>query len=617
MRGILISIIAFTAAAFAAPLNEGVSRQRVLDSDTRAFVQSVLDHFNVPGAAMAIVTPAGSGIEYFGVKDLEGNPITESTYYAIASNSKWVTALAIATFESWKNVTVPSTGQLFSFETRLKDIFLDDWNMQDAAATEQATVADLLTMRTGVPKHDFYIRKDQSSLDAIRALGQLKPSHPFRERYQYATSHYGAAAALFPTLLNQTLDDFLEQHFWTPLGIQAYTNATQLRADDVDIGAGFNTVASNGTQCALDLSANKSYASSSACLGRTEVFDFWTETSAIEQDGGGSVIFTPKDMLKWAHESIDPKVIPEEALDQAIHHESQPVSGPITYGFGVSKAETPDGELLFHGGALPGHNSNFLRNIGKGIAIFTMTNADPIGFTLADLLNAEIYTRLIGKPPKDLIKTFETSLAVVIPPGQLPPPNPVPPTPDQGDNLVGAVLRHPAYPEIRLQPLNLTGCNGLESAGIPADFIQIDVTTVSPINVSSSNKAFYAQWKGSFTSHIVFTHFGGPHYNYTMLLTFDKQGEQDEDALNTRERRDPDAFLIQARQSAAKGDKPAPVKSTCPSKYTAKFFGQGPAVFTADGIGFFGAFWAGDDPSIAVAPVTENVRQEAIAFFGR
>jgi CubicO group peptidase (beta-lactamase class C family) len=137
----------------------------------REQIQTTLDYWRVPGAVVAFVSNDTEGVEVFGIKDVEGNAMDadvskgaarrtphrarrtaravadEQTYLSIGSNSKWVTALALATMEVWGNVTLPD-GDAFTLDARIKDIW-PEFKMQDANATENATVADFLSESAG------------------------------------------------------------------------------------------------------------------------------------------------------------------------------------------------------------------------------------------------------------------------------------------------------------------------------------------------------------------------------------------------------------------------------------------------------------------------------------
>ncbi|KAJ7873543.1 hypothetical protein B0H14DRAFT_2188756, partial [Mycena olivaceomarginata] len=76
---------------------------------------------------------------------------------------------------------------------------IPSWKLLDPIATSESTITDLMTHRTGLPRHDFaFIHGDVEC--SVECLPYLKPSATFRWTFQYNSIMY-AILAYLPTIL--------------------------------------------------------------------------------------------------------------------------------------------------------------------------------------------------------------------------------------------------------------------------------------------------------------------------------------------------------------------------------------------------------------------------------
>lgn len=92
----------------------------------------------------------------------------------INSNSKLFTTIALGLLVEDSNNTV-------QWNTKVSDVLQDDWVLQDSVAQSRANYLDLLSHRTGLPRHDLGWRKGMKTKEAVRQLRYLRPSTEFRE----------------------------------------------------------------------------------------------------------------------------------------------------------------------------------------------------------------------------------------------------------------------------------------------------------------------------------------------------------------------------------------------------------------------------------------------------
>ena len=152
-------------------------------------VQNVTEIFQKIQAATGLVGGAAVLIQngraetcYFGYSDREaGLPISENTYFDIASCTKSFTAMtaALAVDRGW-----------FDWDTPVKH-YLPDFAVADPELSAKITVRDLLSHRTGMPRHDFIDNLQIPDRDEVCARYRfLEATEPYQQVYQYCNQMY-------------------------------------------------------------------------------------------------------------------------------------------------------------------------------------------------------------------------------------------------------------------------------------------------------------------------------------------------------------------------------------------------------------------------------------------
>ena len=109
-------------------------------------INQALQSWYIPGVAVAVVKGDKTlHMKGHGFRDLEqGLPITEHTRFPIASMTKPFTAMGSA---------ILVEEGLLNWDQPISDV-LPDFRLYDDYATSHATLRDLLSHRTGLPRHD-------------------------------------------------------------------------------------------------------------------------------------------------------------------------------------------------------------------------------------------------------------------------------------------------------------------------------------------------------------------------------------------------------------------------------------------------------------------------------
>jgi CubicO group peptidase (beta-lactamase class C family) len=193
-----------------------------------------LEQFNVPGMAVAIVQDdevllsKGYGVRTAGTN----HAVTDSTLFAIASNSKAFTAAALA--------ILVDRGQL-SWEDKVRD-HLPYFTLYSPYVSEEFTIRDLLCHRSGLDTFSgdlIWYGTSHSREQVVRRARFLEPSFGFREQYGYSNILYLAAGLIVEQASGMTWDQFIAEHFFVPLGMkQANTTIADYHLIDGKICSG-------------------------------------------------------------------------------------------------------------------------------------------------------------------------------------------------------------------------------------------------------------------------------------------------------------------------------------------------------------------------------------------
>lgn len=180
-----------------------------------SIVQTLRHTRGVPGIAVAIVQGRKPIlVEGWGVRDLsETDPIDASTIFGIGSNSKAMTAAALAMLVEegrikWED---PVTRHLPRFK------------MADPNVTREITVRDLLLHRSGLGlgAGDLMIwpKTTLSREEVIHGLRHLKPVRGFRTGYDYDNVLYIVAGEVVAAASGFTWEKFLSDRLLSPSGM--------------------------------------------------------------------------------------------------------------------------------------------------------------------------------------------------------------------------------------------------------------------------------------------------------------------------------------------------------------------------------------------------------------
>jgi len=177
-------------------------------------IEKAMKDFNVPGVALAVV--AGGEVvfaEGFGYRDLENElPMTKESLFAIGSTTKAMTATLLG--------MLVDEGKLEWDEPLFT--YLPKFRLSDPITTERITPRDLVTHRSGLPRHDllWYNYNDPTRAEMIARMAHLELTEDLRAKFQYNNLMFMTAGYLAGQLSGTTWEAAMRDRLFAPLGME-------------------------------------------------------------------------------------------------------------------------------------------------------------------------------------------------------------------------------------------------------------------------------------------------------------------------------------------------------------------------------------------------------------
>ena len=209
----------------------GTTPEGLTQFDT--LVAEVMAECQIPGLAMAVIRGEGPPLlRCWGIRYIDtGAPVTPDTAFPICSVTKSFTATALA--------LLVDEGRL-DWDAPVRAV-LPEFRLRDPVATEQASLRDLLTHRTGLPRHDLvHMDGHLDHAGMLAALRHLEPSKPLRGAWQYNNLMYLVAGLVLERASGERWEDFIRDRILLPLGMErATTSLEDMLARHLDCPVGY------------------------------------------------------------------------------------------------------------------------------------------------------------------------------------------------------------------------------------------------------------------------------------------------------------------------------------------------------------------------------------------
>lgn len=354
-------------------------------------VEQILEHFHIPGLAISVVNNGTTFAKGYGLSNIAtSTPVTPETLFFAGSTTKAHTAAALSLLVD-DNDNYPH----IQWDTPVHTI-LPEFALSDPLYTSQITLTDMLSHRSGLPRHDMLMMLNTTAQDIVARLQHLPLTAPIRTKFQYCNLLYITAAHLIETVTGSSFEEFLQTNIWHPLGMTDTGFDLQAALDrnlDVAQGYYYDTDTDTDTDTATEDDTEKRKGN----LYPTNR----TYNPAIT--GAGNILTSATSYAKWMRALLTRRSPPlshagYEALFSAhtigTRVTTAPFSAPDLYGLGWVIQNYRGETILQHGGAQDGYGALVVLLPGSGFGVAMLGNymegmngaAQVLGFELVDNL---------------------------------------------------------------------------------------------------------------------------------------------------------------------------------------------------------------------------------------
>jgi CubicO group peptidase (beta-lactamase class C family) len=179
-----------------------------------SWVNEAIHAWEVPGLAIAVVKNGEVILaEGYGLRDVDKKlPVTPQTLFAIGSCTKAFTTFLMGTLVDQGKLDWDKPVRTYIPELRL----------HDRVASELITPRDLVTHRSGLPRHDLiWYNASLSRKQIVDRLPFLEPTETFRSKFQYNNIMFMTAGYLVERLTGQSWEDAVRVGIFAPLGMSS------------------------------------------------------------------------------------------------------------------------------------------------------------------------------------------------------------------------------------------------------------------------------------------------------------------------------------------------------------------------------------------------------------
>jgi CubicO group peptidase (beta-lactamase class C family) len=351
-----------------------------LDDDFAEFADAARESWEAPGLALAVVKDGEVVFARgFGRRDVDGKlPVTPDTLFAIGSSTKAFTTFVLG--------TLVDEGKL-DWDKPVKT-YLPGFQLYDEVTTDLITPRDLVTHRSGLPRHDlvWYNAQELPRQELVARLAYLEPNETLRNKFQYNNLMFLTAGYLAEVITGKSWEDDVRERIFAPLGMERSTFTVEAMQQDPDfalpyeerddkvVRVPYRPIGNMGPAGSIDSSADE--------MAR------WMEVHLADGRYGDRRLIAASTLAE-IHSPQIPLGTPPE----------RPEISPTSYGMGWFVDVYRGHPRVFHGGNIDGFSALVTLFPQDGLGIVALTNKGASGLPSVVTLHAA--DRLLGLEPID------------------------------------------------------------------------------------------------------------------------------------------------------------------------------------------------------------------------
>jgi CubicO group peptidase (beta-lactamase class C family) len=339
-----------------------------------AELQKVLATWNAPGFAVAVVEK--DKIIYakgFGYRDYENKiAVTPNTLFAIGSCSKAFTSAVLGQLRN--------DGKL-AFEDKPSQ-YISDLKFFNNEMNNTIQIRDLMSHRTGLPRHDFswYLFPSNSKDSLIQRIAYQEPFAGVREKWYYNNFMFLAQGVIAEKITGKTWEENVRERIFKPLGMERSNLSIPEMEQATDISMGYE-LEKETTIKKMDYYHIAGMAPAGSINSSVNEMSNWV----ITWINGGK--FKGKEILPAAYvaEAISSQMVTRPALP----NKTNPDAHLSNYGYGWFLASYKGHYRVEHGGNIDGFSAStsFFPSDSVGIVVLVNQNGSSVPSVVRNIIS--------------------------------------------------------------------------------------------------------------------------------------------------------------------------------------------------------------------------------------
>jgi CubicO group peptidase (beta-lactamase class C family) len=372
---ILLLLFVFPAFIFA-------QDYKIKLAEIDAYAQKVRTDWNVPGFAIAIVKDDNVIFaKGYGVRNItKSDKVDENTLFAIASNSKAFTTASLA--------MLVDEGKL-NWDDKVTK-YLPDFQMPDAFVTQQLTVRDLVSHRSGLGTFSgdlLWYETTYTDDEVLSRIKFLKPVNGFRAGYGYQNLMFMTAGKVLEKVSGKTWQDFVKERILMPLGMTRTTTSVKDLKDNVS--SPHNE--SGGKLRSLPPGNVDSARAAAGLNASVAELAQWLRLQLGRGKFNGKQLFSAKQSWEMWQQNL-PIQISEGGM------KFNPTRHFNGYGLGWFLNDYQGRKVVSHGGGLDGMTSQTAMMPEENLGLVVLTNAETPAYLI---MQNKIFDTMLGVEKRD------------------------------------------------------------------------------------------------------------------------------------------------------------------------------------------------------------------------
>ena len=354
----------------------------------------------MPSAGIAVAVVADGRLVHsrgYGLASVDsGKKVDENTLFAIASNSKAFTTMALAILED--------EGKL-AWDDRVVTI-IPEFTMYDPYVAANFTIRDLLTHRSGMGlgAGDLMFFPDGSDFtvaDVLKSFQYQEPVSPFRTKYDYDNLLYVVGGEVVARVSGMSWADFIERRIMAPIGMKRSKGVYQRVMDKANVAYPHTVTDGKLRQFEPYLKNDESLGAAGGIYASVQDLSNWM---LLHLNNGKYGDGLQEEMVSKANH--DELWKPQTIIGFEVAPEPPYHTHFSAYGLGWVLQDRAGHITAEHTGGLPGMLSRTILIPELNVGVVVLTNTDPGGYGYWTVA-MEIADAYLELPKKDWISWAE------------------------------------------------------------------------------------------------------------------------------------------------------------------------------------------------------------------